>query len=289
MKILSGHPVVEHLFTALETPVAQLRAQGIVPCLALIRVGADPAAQSYARTIQNRFAKAQVAVQIVDFPTDVQPTTVVQAIKQLNQDIAVHGIMVLQPLPSQLAVAQLAEVIAPAKDVDSISRLNQAANYFDIESGFYPCTAEAVMALLDYYQINLAGQRVTVVGKSMVVGKPVALALMNRDATVTVAHKLTLDLQQTCQNADVIVACAGVPNLIDETMVHAGQVIIDVGINRVNGRLVGDVDWPAIQPIVAAATPVPGGVGTITTSILLKHTVQSAWLQQPSAQPLIIE
>ena len=183
----------------------------------------------------------------------------------------------LRPLPKQLDEKQIENKIDPRKDLDGISPLNLAKVYAGDESGYAPCTAEAVIEMLDYAGIDIKGKRVTVVGRSLVIGKPVSMLLMKRNATVTVCHTKTVDMAGTCKNAEILVAAAGSARMIKKEYVADGAVVIDVGINvDDNGNLCGDVDFDAISDIAAAATPVPGGVGSVTTSVLAKHLVKAA-------------
>ena len=188
----------------------------------------------------------------------------------------VHGILVFRPLPKQLSDDRLKELIRPDKDVDSISMVNAAKVFAGDKTGYAPCTAQAVMELLEHYQADLTGKRVVIVGRSLVVGKPLAMLMLGKNATVTVCHTKTKDIEDECRRADILVACAGSARMIKKNFTNPDQIVVDVGINFVDGVMCGDVDYDEVSEQVAAITPVPGGVGTVTTSVLLKHTLESA-------------
>ena len=184
--------------------------------------------------------------------------------------------LLFRPLPKTLDETRIKSLMAEEKDVDCLTSANDAHLFAGDKKGYPPCTPQAVMEILNHYEIDLTGKKVTVVGRSMVVGKPVAMLLLAKNATVTICHTQTQNLQEECRNADIIVACAGVPKMITSDFVRVGQVVIDVGIHVVDDKLCGDVDYDSVSEIVDAITPVPGGVGSVTTTVLLKHTIMSA-------------
>ena len=194
----------------------------------------------------------------------------------MNEDEKTHGILVFRPLPKQLDDNRLKEIIRPDKDVDSISMTNAAKVFAGDKTGYAPCTAQAVMELLEHNKIDLTGKKVVIVGRSLVVGKPLAMLMLGKNATVTVCHTRTKNIAEECKRADILVACAGSAKMIKRDFTNPDQIVVDVGINFVDGAMCGDVDYDDVAEHVAAITPVPGGVGTVTTSVLLKHTLESA-------------
>lgn len=213
-------------------------------------------------------------------PTEVTQGVLEETVMNLNNDSSVHGILVFRPLPKNLSQERLKEIISADKDVDGMGTINNAYVYEGNKEGYAPCTAQAVIEILDFYNIELSGKKVTIIGRSLVVGKPLAMLLLDRNATVTICHSKTLDIASESKNADILIACAGVAKMVDIDFTNPEQIIIDVGINMVDGKLCGDVDYEAVAQSVAAITPVPGGVGTVTTSVLLKNTVNSAMKTQ---------
>ena len=196
--------------------------------------------------------------------------------EKINSDPTVHGILCFMPLPRQIDSKRVSQIIDPAKDMDGISPINQAKIYAGDESGFAPCTAEAVMTLLDHYGIDVTGKKVVVVGRSLVIGRPVSMMLMKKNATVTICHTKTRNVAEECRKADIIVAAAGVPKMINADYVSEGSIVIDVGIHVDDeGNMCGDVDYEAVADRCEAITPVPGGVGSVTTSVLAEHVMRA--------------
>lgn len=276
IQTLKGMPVVNAISEDLKNKVEELKAKNIVPTLAVVRVGAREDDLSYERGIIKRFSGVGAEVKICELPEDVTQEAIEETVKELNESEKIHGILVFRPLPKHLSEERINNIISPEKDVDCSTLVNMAQVFAGDSRAYPPCTPQAVVELLKYYEYDLSGKKVVIVGRSMVVGKPLAMLMLKENATVTVCHTRTKDLKAECRNADIIVACAGVAKLIDGDYVTQGQTVIDVGIHEVDGKLCGDVDFEAIENTVSAATPVPGGVGTVTTSILLKHTVRSA-------------
>ena len=224
-----------------------------------------------------RFETIDVEVEVTALDAGVSQDELDKAFDSINNDPKVHGILVFRPLPKPLSDEHMRRTIDPGKDVDFMDIRNMENVLAGVPGAAAPCTAEAVMALIKHYNIETKGKKVTVVGRSLVIGKPVALLLTTANATVTVCHTKTVDMEAECRNADIIVACCGVAKLINENYVKPGQIVIDVGMNvDENGKLCGDVDYEKVSGIAEAATPVPGGVGSITTAILLKHVVNNA-------------
>lgn len=275
MEILKGLPVANAINEKLMEQVKSI--EGPLPHLAIIRVGERSDDCSYERGAVKKMDKVGVRCTTYTFDADIDNETFQAEFDKINENPDIDGILMLRPLPKQLDEKQIENKIDPRKDLDGISPLNLAKVYAGDESGYAPCTAEAVIEMLDYAGIDIKGKRVTVVGRSLVIGKPVSMLLMKRNATVTVCHTKTVDMAGTCKNAEILVAAAGSARMIKKEYVADGAVVIDVGINVDDeGNLCGDVDFDAISDIAAAATPVPGGVGSVTTSVLAKHLVKAA-------------
>ena len=275
MEILKGLPVANAINEKLMEQVKSI--EGPLPHLAIIRVGERPDDCSYERGAVKKMDKVGVRCTTYTFDADIDNETFQAEFDKINENPDIDGILMLRPLPKQLDEKHIENKIDPRKDLDGISPLNLAKVYAGDESGYAPCTAEAVIEMLDYAGIDIKGKRVTVVGRSLVIGKPVSMLLMKRNATVTVCHTKTVDMEGTCKNAGILVAAAGAARMIKKDYVADGAVVIDVGINVDDeGNLCGDVDFDAISDIAAIATPVPGGVGSVTTSVLAKHLVKAA-------------
>lgn len=275
MEILKGLPVANAINEKLMEQVKSI--EGPLPHLAIIRVGERPDDCSYERGAVKKMDKVGVRYTTYTFDADIDNDTFQAEFDKINENPDIDGILMLRPLPKQLDEKQIENKIDPRKDLDGISPLNLAKVYAGDESGYAPCTAEAVIEMLDYAGIDIKGKRVTVVGRSLVIGKPVSMLLMKRNATVTVCHTKTVDMAGTCKNAEILVAAAGSARMIKKEYVADSAVVIDVGINVDDeGSLCGDVDFDAISDIAAIATPVPGGVGSVTTSVLAKHLVKAA-------------
>ena len=259
--------------------VEELKTKGVTPRLAVIRVGEREDDLSYERGLTKRFASAGAEVETAALPADVTQEGLESCISALNQRKDVHGILMFSPLPKSLNEARARALLSPAKDVDCLTDANAYCVYAGKPSpgvpGYPPCTPQAVLELLDFYGYDLTGKNVTVVGRSAVVGKPLAMLLLHRNATVTICHTKTRDLAAACKQADLVVVCAGKAGLIGKEQITPGQSVVDVGIHVIDGNLCGDVD-PAVGDIAEGYTPVPGGVGAVTTSVLLKHTVDAA-------------
>ena len=269
-------PVVKKLLAGLKEETESLAERGIVPKLSVIRVGAREDDLSYERGLKKGFEAAGAVTETIELPPSVTQEEIEAKVKELDADAGVHGIMVFRPLPRNLSEQKIKNLISPRKDVDCMGDQNYAHLFAQDGEGYPPCTPQAVIEMLDYYDIDLEGKRVVIAGRSMVVGKPLAMLALKRNATVTVCHTKTKNLAQECKNADIIFACAGVARMINENFVREGQIVIDVGINMDENGLCGDVDYESVRHIVDSVTPVPGGVGTVTTSVLLKHTILSA-------------
>ena len=276
MTELKGLPAAKAIMEELKDKINLLAQKNIVPKLAVVRVGAREDDLSYEKGIYKRFEAMGALVETRELPEDTDQEHLETVIEELNKDDTVHGVLMFRPLPKQLDEVRIKSLLLPGKDVDCLTSINDAHLFAADGKGYPPCTPQAVMEILKYYNINLTGKKVTVVGRSMVVGKPVAMLLLAENATVTICHTKTKNLWKECKDADIIIACAGVPKMITKEFVKEGQVIIDVGIHVVDDKLCGDVDYEEVSCIADAVTPVPGGVGSVTTTVLLKYTVESA-------------
>lgn len=283
MRELRGMPVVKALAEKFNEEIDNLSAAGIVPRLAVVRVGDRQDDVAYEKGIQKRFSDVKALVDIIVLPEEVSQEKLEETVAALNHNPDVHGILIFRPLPAHLSEERLKSLIAQEKDVDCMGIVNTSYVFAGNKNGFPPCTPQAVIEMLEYYGIALAGKKVTIVGRSLVVGKPLSMLMLGKNATVTICHTKTADLAQECRNADILIACAGVAKMINAGFVHSKQIVIDVGINMLDGKLCGDVDYEAVADRVEAITPVPGGVGTVTTSVLLKHTIKSAMCRAQGA------
>lgn len=255
----------------------RLRRQGVEPTLAIVRVGEREDDLAYERGAAKRCAQAGVAVKSFALAQQATQQELLALINRLNADTAVHGVLIMRPLPPQLDDAAVCRALIPAKDVDGITEGSMAGVYSGSKTGFAPCTAQACVALLKHNGIDLASRRAVVIGRSLVIGKPVALLLLAENMTVTVCHTKTENLSAVCREADVLVVAAGKAGMLGAESVRPGQVVLDVGIHvGADNKLCGDVRTAEIEEIVRAVTPVPGGVGAVTTSVLALHVVTAA-------------
>lgn len=275
--LLLGKPVAEKLDAATRGRAAELADAGAPPTLAIVRVGDDASAVSYERSIVKRGEKCGVSVRSLVLRPEAGTPGLLACVGKLNADASVHGIMLFRPLPPAFDERAACEAIAPAKDVDGCTAASLAAVFSGSGEGFAPATAQACVELADHYGVEFARKRVLVVGRSLVVGRPLAMLLLARDATVQIAHSRTEGLPELALAADVVVAAAGHAGLVGKKCLKPGQVVLDVGVNvGADGALCGDVDEKAAQAAGVAFTPVPGGVGAVTTSVLLSHVVCAA-------------
>lgn len=276
-KIIDGIAVAKKLRNESKRRVDILREQfGVAPGLAVVLVGSDPASRLYVRNKVRACAEVGIQSKTFAFPETVSQTEIIETIEGLNKDWRTHGILVQLPLPHHLDIAATIETISVEKDVDGFHLYNVGGLIIG-NTAFPPCTPYGVTKLLEHEGIQLEGKNVVVVGASNIVGKPMALMLMQREATVSICHAKTKDLAQYTILADLLIVAAGHPNLILPQMVKTGAVVIDVGINRLpDGRLVGDVDFEGLRQKVSYITPVPGGVGPMTVTMLLENTIASA-------------
>ena len=285
-KRLLGKEVNEALVAALQKRTAALQEKGIVPTLGIIRLGENPSDLSYEKGATKRAEEVGVAVKNYILPETATKEEVLAVIDQVNADDSVHGVLMFRPLPKHLKADQdeICNRLAPKKDVDSMTHMSNAGVFEGQDLGYAPCTPSACMEILDYYGIDCKGKNAVVIGRSLVVGKPAAMMLMQKNATVTMCHTKTVNTAEICRGADIIISAAGVLNSLTPDYVRPGQVVIDVSMNwnpekitsKGKGGMSGDAIFDEVEPIVEAITPVPGGVGAVTTSVLMKHVVEAA-------------
>jgi methylenetetrahydrofolate dehydrogenase (NADP+)/methenyltetrahydrofolate cyclohydrolase len=275
MELLKGAPVSATIREWAAEEIKQL--QGPVPKLAIIRVGEKPDDMSYERSAVKKMETFGLRVQTFVFPKDISDEDFKEAFQKINKDQDVAGILLLRPLPGQIKEKEIEAMIDPKKDLDGISPVNIAKVFSGDSSGFAPCTAEAVIEILKANNISIEGKRAAVIGRSMVIGKPLSMLLLKENATVTICHTRTKELPEICRQAEILVAAAGKAGMVEESWVSDGAVVIDVGINvDENGKLCGDVDQASMESRNLLLTPVPGGVGAVTTAVLAKHLIQAA-------------
>ena len=275
MELLKGAPVSAAIREWAAEEIKQL--QGPVPKLAIIRVGEKPDDMSYERSAVKKMETFGLRVQTFVFPKDISDEDFKEAFQKINKDQDVAGILLLRPLPGQIKEKEIEAMIDPKKDLDGISPVNIAKVFSGDPSGFAPCTAEAVIEILKANNISIEGKRAAVIGRSMVIGKPLSMLLLKENATVTICHTRTKELPEICRQAEILVAAAGKAGMVEESWVSDGAVVIDVGINvDENGKLCGDVDQASMESRNLLLTPVPGGVGAVTTAVLAKHLIQAA-------------
>ena len=285
-KRLLGKEVNEALVASLQTRTAALREKGVTPTLGIIRLGENPSDLSYEKGATKRAEEVGVAVKNYILPEDASKEDVLKVIDEVNADDSVHGVLMFRPLPKHLKADQdeICNRLAPKKDVDSMTHMSNAGVFEGQDLGYAPCTPAACMEILDHYGIDCKGKNAVVIGRSLVVGKPAAMMLMAKNATVTVCHTRTVNTAEICKNADIIVTAAGVLNSLTKDFVREGQIVIDVSMNwnpekitsKGKGGMSGDCVFDEVEPIVEAITPVPGGVGAVTTTVLMKHVVEAA-------------
>ncbi len=275
MEVLKGAPVVKNMYDKMQ--LALLPLEGYQPHLAIVRVGERPDDLAYERGAKKRMETVGLRCSTYELDADITQEAFMEVFSFINADEDVDGILLLRPLPKHLNEQQVLEIIDPRKDVDGISPVNAAKVFLGDADGYAPCTAEAVMVLLDDYGIDVSGKRVAIIGRSTVVGKPLSMLMLKKNATVTICHTKTQNMPEVCREADIVVAAAGCAKMVNSAYLRDDAVVVDVGINEgPDGKLCGDVDWESIQDVAGSATPVPGGVGTITTSVLANHVIRSA-------------
>ncbi|GIN12346.1 bifunctional protein FolD [Shouchella clausii] len=270
--ILDGNEVSKRIKDKLALQVAALEQKGVRPCLATILVGDDPASATYVRMKGNACKRLGIESKKIELPKETTTKELLAVIRELNNDSSVHGILLQHPVPSQIDERAAFDEIAIEKDVDGVTTLGFAQNAFGF--AHYPsCTPAAILAIIDHYQLPIEGKHAVVVGRSPILGKPVSQMLLNRNATVTICHSRTENVSDFVKKADIVVAAVGKPEFIQGEWIKSGAVVLDAGYNKGN---IGDCDYDGCAQRASAITPVPGGVGPVTISMLLKHTVEAA-------------
>lgn len=276
-EILSGKAVAEAMSGKIKADVSELNDKGITPTLAIIRVGENESDMSYERGAVKRCELLGITYRKYLLSNDASEEELLSVIDEVNNDKDIHGVLLFRPLPKHMDSTKIENALDASKDVDCMTEASLCSVFTGRNVGYPPCTPEACLAILEHYNIPCEGKNVVVIGRSLVVGKPVSMMLLKKNATVTICHTKTKDVQNIAKKADIIIAACGRAGVIGADYVKEGQVVIDVGINvNDEGKLCGDVDYTAVEPIVSAITPVPGGVGSVTTSILMKHVVDAA-------------
>ena len=279
MELLKGKPVADLICEKVQTEAEELLEKGIYPTLGILRVGHNESDIAYETSAEKKAKSLGMNVEKYIMEVNSTESDVLDVLEVMNNDNNIHGILMFRPLPKGIDENHVINRINPAKDIDGISFESVGGLFTGEKNGFPPCTAEAAIAILDHYGIEVAGKKVTVIGRSLVIGKPVAMMLLDRNATVTICHSKTKpeDLKELCKDADIIITAAGKIGTVTEEHVNGKQVIVDVGINfNEDGKMCGDADFEALEGKVEAITPVPGGVGSVTTALLLYHTIEAA-------------
>ena len=276
-RLLKGAPVADAILRNAAERTEALKGKGTVPTLAILRVGARQDDISYENGASKKCAAAGVAVKKAVLPGDAEPELFFDTLESLNADTSVHGILMFRPLPKHLDEEKARQLLSPEKDVDGCTDISLAGVFTDTKHGFAPCTAEAVMEMLAYYGIETAGKHAVILGRSTSVGRPAAMLLMHKNATVTVCHSKTQKMESFAREADILISAIGKPEYVSGVFLSPGQTVIDVGINwnDQKQKLCGDVLFEEADAIVSALTPVPGGVGAVTSALLVKHTVEA--------------
>jgi len=277
-KIFKGKEVADALTEKLKTQVEALRAAGVIPTLCIFRVGERPDDLAYERGATKRAQLAGVEVRNVILPSDVDQETFDRKLKEVNEDPAIHGILLFRPLPGHLDNERARQMLNPAKDVDGCTDLSLAGVFTNTKTGFPPCTAQAAMEILHHFGVGISGKKAAVIGRSLVIGRPVAMMLMHENATVVNCHTRTIDVPSITREADILIAASGQLHSVTREYTNPDQVVIDVGINwdEEKGGISGDVAFDDVEPYVRAITPVPGGVGSVTSTVLVSHVVEAA-------------
>ncbi len=274
---LLGKEVNAALNEKIRSQIAALDEKGITPVLCTIRVGEDPGDISYEQSAHKRCQALGIGVKKIVLPGDVTQEELLSVIKGVNEDDDIHGVLLFRPLPRHLDAKVIENALLPEKDVDGMTDLSMAGVFTGREIGYPPCTPQACMEILDHYGIDCTGKKAVVVGRSLVVGKPAAMMLIKRNATVTICHTRTKDMPAVTRDAEILIVAAGKAGVIGKEHLREGQIIIDVGINvNEEGKLCGDVRFEEAEPLADKITPVPGGVGSVTTTVLLSHVVTAA-------------
>ena len=273
--VIDGRSIARELTSEIKEEIIKMKQEGIVPNLTVVILGEDPSAMAYVRMIEKKGKAVDLDFKIERLPLETTELELVTCIERLNHDAGVHGILVQMPLPKHIDENVILNTISHLKDVDGFNPIN-IGKLVAGQDTYLPCTPGGIMHTLDHQGIELSGKNAVVIGRSNIVGKPIAMLLLERHATVTICHSRTKDLKAHTQNADILVAAVGRPGFVTADMVKKGAVVVDVGINEVDGKIVGDVDYDSVLPVSGYITPVPGGVGSTTITILIKNTLKAA-------------
>ena len=275
--LLEGKKVVAVMKEKHQAAVSRLKAKGINPTLGIIRLGERAEDISYEKGAVKRCESVGVEVKVMTLPSEASQEELLGLIKHVNRDSSIHGVLLFRPLPTHIDEDIVRNALVVEKDIDGIGDSSLIGVFAGVEKGFSPCTASACLEILDFYGYSLKGKKVVVIGRSLVIGKPVAMMMMSKHATITICHSGTQDIPSICRTADIIVAAAGKAKLVGKECFSPGQVVLDVGINfDESGKMCGDVDFAAAESIVEAITPVPGGIGTVTTSVMVGNVIAAA-------------
>ena len=280
-KLLTGKEVAQKMDQDIQAEVQGLKGRGINPALRIMIVGEAEDSVYYANSAKKMAEKNGIICEIEQLPGSTSQDGFVNTLKQRNADKTIHGIIVMRPFPKQISEDVVKHILAPEKDIDCFNPVNAGKIMAGDMTGFPPATPQAVMEMLRFYAIPMSGKEAVVIGRSMVVGKPMSMLLLGENATVTVCHSRTKDLPGVCKRADIVVAAIGKAKMITADYIKTGATVMDVGINPEGDKFVGDVNTEVVKETAGAITPVPGGVGTVTTRVLLKHVVKAAKLQNP--------
>ena len=276
-EILKGAPVAAALTEKLISRTEKLKSKNIIPTLAILRIGENPGDISYETGAMKRCEKIGINVKNFRFPENSSSEKILASICEINNDNSIHGCLMLRPLPDKETEEKACGILSPSKDVDCMTSGSLAKIFIGHGEGYAPCTAEACIELMNFYGVEISGKNIAVLGRSLVIGKPLSMMLQSFNATVTMCHSKTQELEKICKNSEIIVSAIGKAKFIDKNFISQGQIIIDVGINLdENNKLCGDVNFEQVEPIVKAITPVPAGVGSVTTAVLAKHIIEAA-------------
>jgi methylenetetrahydrofolate dehydrogenase (NADP+)/methenyltetrahydrofolate cyclohydrolase len=281
-EVLKGKPVADAIKEDLKQKVETLKGRGIIPTLGIVRVGARPDDLFYEGGAKKTCDAVGMAYQVFEYPADISQADFEQAIREVGANKTINGILMFAPLPKHLDEKKIRDLIPVEKDVDCLTLGSAAKVFADDPSGFPPCTPTACMEMLHFYNVPIKGRRCVVLGRSLVVGKPVAMLLLREHGTVTICHSRTENLAGVCREADILIAAVGRAKMVKKDFVKAGQIVVDVGINEDPdnpGKYCGDVDFAEVEPVVARITPVPAGVGSVTTAVLCKQTIMACEMQ----------
>jgi len=275
--LMKGSEVTNAMKGKMIIEVEELKSRGVFPTLAIVRLGEKPDDLAYERGAIKRCEGVGIRCRVFEFPENISTEELISETNKINNDENIHGILMFRPLPKHIDEEKITRAISPYKDIDCMNPINMAKVFAGDESGFAPCTPEAVIEMINHYKIPVEGKNVVIIGRSMVVGKPLSMLLLKKHGTITICHTRTKKIEEICKRADILIAAAGKAKIVNKDFVSPGVIVFDVGINvDSEGKLCGDVDFDSVVEIAGSITPVPGGVGTVTTSVLAKHVIRAA-------------